>query len=252
MNSSILITLAVAGLGCLLAAQTTVQANGSPRVGAPAVAVAPPAVSEKREPAELLRYSINWPSGLSLGEGTLTAMREGEGWSFSLNLEAAVPGFPVQENVRSKASAGYCSSEMEKKIVRGKRKTEEKTEFDDTKHIATRKTLNGGKSELSLNQCAKDALTYVFFLRRELAQGRLVPRQKIYYGAGYEVRVDFMGTQAIRIAEGTVQADRLVGTIKGPVSEATVDMFFARDAARTPLLVSVPLALGKFSMEIVR
>jgi hypothetical protein len=29
-------------------------------------------------------------------------------------------------------------------------------------------------------------------------------------------------------------------------------MYFARDAARTPLLVKVPFALGKFSMELVR
>ena len=117
----------------------------------------------------------------------------------------------------------------------------------------TRTTLKGGgKTEVSVNQCAKDALTYFFFLRRELAQGRLVPRQKVYYGAGYDVRTEFMGTQTIRIADGAVQADRIVGTIKGPAAEFTVEMFFARDAARTPLLISVPLTLGKFSMEIVR
>jgi hypothetical protein len=29
-------------------------------------------------------------------------------------------------------------------------------------------------------------------------------------------------------------------------------MYFARDAARTPLLFKVPLAMGTFSMELVR
>jgi hypothetical protein len=29
-------------------------------------------------------------------------------------------------------------------------------------------------------------------------------------------------------------------------------MYFARDAARTPLLVKVPLALGSLSLELVR
>jgi Protein of unknown function (DUF3108). len=219
MNSRILITLACAGALPGLFGQTTVQANGSPRVGAPAVAVPVPAVSEKREPAESLRYSVNWPSGLSLGEATLTASREGEGWKFSFAVEAAVPGFPVEESAKSRASAAYCSIELDKNSVRGKRKSEERTEFDQKKLTATRSTAKGGKTDLSLQQCAKDALTYFFFVRRELAQGRLVPRQKAYYGAAYDVRTDFMGTQAIRIAEGSVQADKLVGTIKGPASE---------------------------------
>jgi hypothetical protein len=253
MKSQILIALVTAGMLPGLFAQTTVQANGSPRVGAPAVVIPAPAVSEKREPAETLRYSVNWPSGLSLGEGTLTASREGEGWKFSFLVEAAVPGFPLEENAKARASAGYCSLGLDKNTVRGKRKSEESTEFDQAKLTATRTTLKGGgKTEVSVNQCAKDALTYFFFLRRELAQGRLVPRQKVYYGAGYDVRTEFTGTQSIRIGDGAVQADRIVGTIKGPASEFTVEMFFARDAARTPLLISVPLTLGKFSMEIVR
>jgi hypothetical protein len=29
-------------------------------------------------------------------------------------------------------------------------------------------------------------------------------------------------------------------------------MFFARDAARTPLVIRVPLSAGTFSMELVR
>jgi hypothetical protein len=29
-------------------------------------------------------------------------------------------------------------------------------------------------------------------------------------------------------------------------------MFFARDAARTPLVIRVPLSVGTFSMELVR
>ena len=49
-----------------------------------------------------------------------------------------------------------------------------------------------------------------------------------------------------------VQSDEVTCTVKGPASEFKFDMYFARDAARTPLLVKVPLAMGKFSMELIR
>ncbi len=41
-------------------------------------------------------------------------------------------------------------------------------------------------------------------------------------------------------------------TVKGPATDITFDVFFAKDAARTPALVKVPLELGTFSMELVR
>jgi hypothetical protein len=206
---------------------------------------------------ETLHYSINWPSGLSLGEGQMSSTRtkssDGDHWDFSLSLEAAIPGFPVQESITSKATAGYCSTELEKNLVRGKKTSKETTSFDAKKMTATRTTLNGGgKSEISIPACAKDALAYIFFLRRELAQGRLPQMQKVFYGAGYDTRFQFMGPQSIRVGDAQVDTDRLVGTIKGPASENTVEIFFARDAVRTPVLVRVPMAMGKFSMEIVR
>ncbi len=206
---------------------------------------------------ETLRYTINWPSGLSLGEGQLSSTRtksvEGETVAFTLNMEAGIPGFPVQESVRSTATAGYCSMDLEKDTIRGKKNSKEKTIFEPQKMIATRTTLNGGgKTELSIPACAKDALSYIFFLRRELAQGRLPVAQKVYYGAAYDVRVQYMGTQTIRVADAQMETDRLLATIKGPASEITAEIFFARDASRTPVLVRIPLAMGKFSMEIVR
>ena len=53
---------------------------------------------------ETLRYSINWPSGLSLGEATMTAHRSESGWSFDVEFNAGIPAFPVAD--KYKASAG--------------------------------------------------------------------------------------------------------------------------------------------------
>jgi hypothetical protein len=48
------------------------------------------------------------------------------------------------------------------------------------------------------------------------------------------------------------QADRFSARVKGPASEHSIEIYFARDPARTPVLVRVPFPLGIFSMELVR
>jgi hypothetical protein len=40
--------------------------------------------------------------------------------------------------------------------------------------------------------------------------------------------------------------------VKGPKADFAFDIFFARDAARTPLSVRIPLPLGVFSLDLVR
>ncbi len=207
--------------------------------------------------SEELRYNVNWPSGLSLGEAHLSGHRvkseAGERWESALSLEAAVPGFQVLDHYRSLASSPQlCSIELEKDLVHGRRKGREKTEFDQQHNTAVRQTVGGGKSDLSTGACARDGLAFLQWVRRELSQGRLPPSQTVYFGAPYRVRFEYTGVQALRIGDSRTDADRLLASIKGPQSEITIEMFFARDPGRTPLLVRVPLALGTFSMELVR
>ena len=61
-------------------------------------------VAESTLPNETLRYSVNWPSGVSLGEATLTASsaRDAKGperMHFQFDLDAGVPGFAVSDRV---------------------------------------------------------------------------------------------------------------------------------------------------------
>ena len=210
--------------------------------------------------AESLRYSINWPSGLSLGEAVLRSDRvrdqpeKGrEQWEFELNVDASVPGFIVRDHYQSSAISGLCSLQLDKNYVHGRRKSEERITFDQQKNSALRETLNGGgKSEISVSPCARDALTFLQFVRKELAQGRLAPQQPVVLGAVYQVRLEFTGAQAIRVADQRVDADRIVATIKGPATDLTVEVFFARDPTRTPVLAKIPLSLGTFTVELVR
>ena len=188
---------------------------------------------------ETLRYTVNWPSGLSLGEGTLTARKAGGEWDFSLELEAAIPGFQVVDRFLSRASAGFCSIHFEKNSVHGKRKAREKTVFDG--QLATRTTLEGG-----------DALAFLYFLRQEITQGRVPPPQTVYFGAPYQVRLDYKGAQPVESGSAVEKGDRLVASVKGPSSNFSFEILLGRDPARTPLLIKVPLELGTFSMELVR
>jgi len=207
---------------------------------------------------EQLHYSINWPSGLSLGEGQLHASRskaEDKGpdrLNLEFTLDAGIPGFQVQDRYRSEATAEFCSILLERKSLHGKKKAEEKTTFDASKGSAVRETAGGGKSDIQTSSCAKDALAYLYFLRSELSQGRLPPSQPVYFGATYQVRVEFAGTQSIRLGDSSAEADRITASLKGPASDLNFEVFFLKDAARTPALVKVPLSLGTFSMELVR
>ena len=202
--------------------------------------------------AESLRYSINWASGLSLGEATVRADKTKEAWDFQVTLDASVPGFALRDAYHSAATVDLCSLELDKSFTHGNRKADEKTNFDQQNHTATRETNGGGKSDLSVSSCAKDALTFLQFARSELAQGRLAPQQSVVFGAPYNVRIEYTGAQKIKVGDQAVDADRILATVKGPTTDLTVEIFFARDAARTPLLAHIPLALGSFTVELIR
>jgi Protein of unknown function (DUF3108) len=223
-----------------------------------ALGLAAPPTSAPAFENEQLRYSINWPSGLSLGEAELDASSSkastgvAEQLHLQFNVDAGIPGFTVVDRYSSAASPDFCSAEFQRNAVHGPKKTDEKTTFDLHSGTATRETSGGGKTDLSTPQCAKDALTFLYYARHELSQGRIPPAQTVFMGSSYEVRLEYAGTQSIRLADKQVDADRVTASIKGPASSVNVEVFLLKDRTRTPALVRVPLALGTFSMELVR
>jgi len=207
--------------------------------------------------AESLHYTINWPSGLSLGEATLDSSRAQNGqapgnWTFGLEIDAGIPGFVIRDEYHAQSDADLCSISLDKKFTHGPHKTEEHIGFDQSNHTATRQTAGGGKSDVSIPSCGRDALSFLQFARNELAAGRLAPQQPVIFGAPYDVRLEFTGTQHIRLGDKSVEADHINATLKGPSSDLTVEIFFSRDPARTPLMAKIPLALGTFSVELLR
>jgi hypothetical protein len=211
--------------------------------------------------AETLHYAINWQSGLSLGEATLTSGRstwvvngvDTPHWSFDLDIDASVPGFAVNDHYVSAAGADICSAKLDKTVRRGSHKSEETLTFDQDHHTVTRETHPagiGGKSDSSVSACARDGLAFLQFVRQELAQGRLAPQGPVILGAAYNVRLEFAGTEKVKKLGQMVDADKIHATIKGPASNLSLDIFFGKDEARTPLAARIPLSLGTFSVEL--
>ena len=206
--------------------------------------------------AETLHYSINWQSGLNLGEATLGASKntgsgpEG-GWDFNLMLDAAVPGFTIRDEYKSSADTKFCSSILEKSVTRGTRKSTEKEIFDSAQKTIKRETNNGGKSELPMSgDCAHDALAFLQFARQELAQGRVAANQTVYLGGKYDVQLTYTGTESIKQEKGMVETDKVRVSVHGVKADTTFEIYFARDEVRTPLLARLPLALGTFTVEL--
>jgi hypothetical protein len=228
------------------------------RISAACLALAVAAAAQSGFPFqnESLHYSVNWPSGLSLGDATFTAHHSATAWNFSVTVDAGVPGFNVSDKYHASATLNdLCSTELERDISHANKKVKEKTTFDEKKGRATRQTLmpaGGGKSEMDIPSCARDAVAFVYFARRELGQGRVPPAQKIYFGSEYSVRMDYTGAMTIPVGEKPTVTDHLVIYVKGPKSDFNFEVFYARDAARTPLVIKVPLPVGTLSMELVR
>jgi hypothetical protein len=205
--------------------------------------------------ADQLRYSVNWPSGLSLGEASLSQSRaataEGkEPAQLEFQLDASIPGFAISDLLHSRTDKAWCSVEFQKKLSHGSKKTDETLTFH-ADHVE-RKTRSGGASKIPIAGCGRDALTFLAFVRSELRAGRIPPGQKVFFGAAYDIRAEFGGTQMLRIGDSNEAADRILFSLKGPASQHSFEVFFARDAVRTPLLFRAPLPLGTFSLELLR
>jgi hypothetical protein len=204
---------------------------------------------------ESLRYSVNWKSGLSLGEATFTARHTSTGWGFEASLDAGVPGFAISDKFGSSASTDLCSAHFERVVSHGAKKTREKTDFDQRNATAHRVTVlpaDGGITDFDIPSCARDALAFVYFMRREMGQGRVAPAQKVFFGAGYSVSLQYTGAVNITVGDKQVVTDHLLASIKGPKADSSFEIFFARDAARTPLLIKIPVSVGTLSVELVR
>jgi hypothetical protein len=204
---------------------------------------------------EALRYSINWQSGLSLGEATMTARHTVAGWNFAVTLDAGVPGFAMADKYSSTTDTGVCSQQLDREISHAGKRVSERTTFDQKAGTAQRVTFipeGGGKSTYDISSCARDAVAFAYYARIELGQGRVPAQQQVFFGSPYSARMEYGGAQNIKLDKKTEVTDRLTVSVRGPRSDFHFDVFYARDAARTPLRIVVPAAVGTLTLDLVR
>ncbi len=100
--------------------------------------------------------------------------------------------------------AAFCSAEFEKTTSHGSKKVDDKETFDSQTGTVTRGS-GSGQAEMSANPCGKDALTFLYFVRQELSQGRIPPPSRpCIFGAPYEIRLDSAGTESVKIGNASV------------------------------------------------
>jgi hypothetical protein len=244
----------LAALWLFLAGAAAAQTAG------PAAGQAAPKAAEK--PAgfpwqnETLHYTMNWQSGLPVGDVSFTARKADDGgWFFDVAGNAGVPGFAVSDKYRSTTGADLCSKALERETDHAGRKGREKSTFDQRAGTGQRVTLlpdGGGQSDFFIGTCARDAVSYAYFARLELGQGRVPASAQTYLGAAYATSMAYTGAQDIAVGNKTVTTDHLNVSIKGPKADFHFEVFYARDAARTPLQIRVPLSMGTFTLDLVR
>lgn len=201
---------------------------------------------------EVLRYEITWPSGLALGEAQFRAEASSAGWRFEADLGANMPTFEVADGYRSDTSAALCSVTFSKEIKHGKKATHEEVTFDQEARRATRVSVGGGgESEFATPPCARDALTYLYFLRSQLAKGRFPAPDDVNFGGQYMVNLTYVDSPEIEVGGERRTADHFLVDLNGPASQHSFAVFFGRDPARTPLLVRVRFEMGQFSLQLL-
>jgi hypothetical protein len=199
---------------------------------------------------ESLSYSIKGPSGIILGDARFSAKHGATGWGFDVKATAGVPGFVIKDVYTSHTNSDFCSTDFTRQFEHGTHKGREEETVDRSQEMVTRTTIGGGggRSDFPVFDCVKDALTLIYYTRREMGQGRVPPPQQFLFGGLHDISMIYTGAQTLSAGI----TDKLVCTVKGPGTTFTFEVYFARDPARTPLLVAIPLPVGKITMELVR
>lgn len=201
---------------------------------------------------EHLSYEVTWPSGLSLGQASFRTKAMAAGWEFEMTVQASLPTFEIQDEYRAKADLSLCSKESSKNAHHGDKKIHERVEFDQQANEAVRRTITGGESTFSIPPCARDSLTFLYFLREQLSVGRIPPPDDVYFGAQYQVSMTYLESRDIEISNKLYSADRILVDVSGPTSELGFEVYFGKDEARTPLLIRIPFEIGTFSLRLTQ
>ena len=201
---------------------------------------------------EELRYSIYWPSGLSFGSALFKARFTDPGWRFEFDLQASLPKIEVNDRAVSRSDAQLCGQEFEKHILHGSKRASELLRFrpNVVERINLQRAEEQRPGTTPVQDCARDALAFLYFLRTELAAGRIPPTDTVFFGAAYRVRLEHAQARWLTWDGERQLTDEIRVSVRGPGSEHELSAFFARDESRTPLLFRMQFDAETFTMRL--
>lgn len=230
--------LAAIGLaGCLLAlAAVSVRAQ---------TAGAAPFADDER-----LVYRLLWPSGIPLGEAIFDVSSEDDELYFEVSVEAEIPEFRFNSTFSSVASRDeLCSLQFHQKIQQGKQTSEESLEFDQEAHQVKR--IQGPNTTTSeIPECARDPLTFLYYLRSRAAAGEKIESSSFHYGKDIALKLDQDGVATVEVGGMPRKGQKFEVRFPARGGQRTVEVWVSTDAARTPLKFTVPTSLADFKAEL--
>ncbi len=202
---------------------------------------------------EALTYAISWPSGLGVGKADFRARHTDPGWRLRATLRASLPEIEINDVFVSLADDALCSIEFEKHARHGAKRAHESLRFGPT--AVRRINLAGRAGDPAGVEpaagCSRDALAFLYHLRRDLAAGRMPSGADIFFGARYRLQLRYAQTRTVVLNGERRIADELLASVRGPASEHSFSVHFGRDEARTPLLFQVEVANARFTMQLL-
>ena len=204
---------------------------------------------------ESLRYNVNWPSGAEPGRSHLHRAPLRRGLGSGCDRESRRPGFALADKFHSAVDRGAL-------LHRIRARPEPRRPSEPTRrpisissrqaHRAPRCFRPAAARAISESRPAPATRGVPLLRARRVGPGPRARSAAGVFRAGLFGTLDYTGPQAIAWAGSPDVTDRIHVTVKGPKADFVFDIFFARDAARTPLRIRVPLAPGVFSLELVR
>ncbi len=202
---------------------------------------------------EFLQFSLDWPSGLSAGVAEFEARFLDPGWRFEATVRASHPKLEIDDRFISETDGQLCSQRFEKHIRHGNRRASELLRFsgDTVERTNLERAGEERPGTARAGNCARDALAFVYFLRSELAAGRIPAEGTVHFGAGYGVRLEHAQERWL-VWEGERQlVDEVHVSVSGPQAAHAVSAFFGRTEGRQPLLFRMTLDETGFTMRLL-
>lgn len=202
------------------------------------------------EAGERLVYRLLWPSGLPLGEAVFEVSSEGEELHFRATVEARLPQYRFNSTFSSVAAReGLCSLQFHQKLEEGSQSSEESLEFDQEAH-EVRRIQGRDTTTATVPECARDPLTFLYYVRSRTAAGQPVESSSVHYGRELAAQLAPGASGTVEIGGAPREGQKFEVRFPARGGERTVEIWLASDAARTPLLFTIPTMLADFKAEL--